>query len=154
MITDAIKQSAQDAVFDFLSGELPAFEEMGDTNLYQRQSTETFRHPSVLVACEEAPILQEDLGIHEAKVDIYVTSPTLDMAETGETIDASAEHAARVGLVEEFLSRRADIHSFINTGPAAIRSLDDPELMDFEGFQSDRHWVDKATLTVYCQIRP
>ena len=157
MSSNAIKQRVERAVHADLKAALEANPSFDKVNFFYRQTNQTYTHPSVLVACENAPLLTSAPLIYEAKIDLYITSIAVFVDEDG-AAKPDDFHVDRVGLVEDWLFEveasdpdEPTLKTRLNAQDVFPLLILDVEFAEPESFQSEKHWVDKQTFHVFCQ---
>ena len=122
-----------------------AEQEGGTFNFIASLSSNKFYHPSIVVCCERAPLLQEDMLLSEISVEVFLT--TIARGD-----DFLARHEARLRKFQETLREDGQL---LLTAMAAFDNRLTPYRLfagESENFTDEYHWVDKQPFTVFLQF--
>lgn len=145
----AIRQKTEAAVKAYLLARIAAAgpNALTGIDVTVRQEVTKRHFPRVVIEAQRSPAMEEDYDVY--LVDLMVALGTLATEE-----DSATRHAARAGLLTEWLADRDAFKAFVNavTPPVPDLRVYDIIPQDEQAEQTGEHWIDALSYSVPAQL--
>lgn len=145
----AIRQKVEAAVQAYLVARIAAAGATALTgvDLRLRQEVVNRQFPRVVIEALRSPAMEEDY-------DVYMVDLMVALGTQATEKDSAARHAARAGLLAEWLADREAFKAFVHGATPAVPDLRVYDIIpaDEQAEQTGEHWLDALSYTVPAQL--